>query len=386
MGWKATGRPTVRKQRDRWVVRVDGIDTETGKARPRQLGTYPSQRAGRAAAAVAIETGHDRPERGTVAELLDEWVASRTHVSPNQAQQYRWAAKHINVGLGAIALARLERSDVSAWYESLAQGGTLSRRSIQIIRMTLRAAMANAVASGELRRNVVAHVPMPRDVKRLPKRKVTDAWDSDEIERVVAVTRDHRWGGPILLQLMYGLRRSELLALHWSAVDLEAGTVAIVAGLVESDGQLVWSDGKNARSRRRIALDPGMTQTLREHRRRQAAERIRAGEAWEDNDLVVANHTGGPVLPRNYNHTLDTITAAAGVPRLTSHGLRHTAATHMVTNAADLGEVRAAADILGHSPEMLMKTYSHALPESIRTVTNKIGERSTRALKRPTRV
>ena len=45
MGWKATGAPTVRKQRDKWVVRVDGIDTATGKHRPRQLGTYPSQRA-----------------------------------------------------------------------------------------------------------------------------------------------------------------------------------------------------------------------------------------------------------------------------------------------------------------------------------------------------
>ena len=40
MGWKATGAPTVRKQRDKWVVRVDGIDTATGKHRPRQLGTY----------------------------------------------------------------------------------------------------------------------------------------------------------------------------------------------------------------------------------------------------------------------------------------------------------------------------------------------------------
>ena len=45
MGWKATGQPTVRKQRDRWVVRLDGIDTESGKHRPRQLGTYASQRA-----------------------------------------------------------------------------------------------------------------------------------------------------------------------------------------------------------------------------------------------------------------------------------------------------------------------------------------------------
>ena len=40
LAWKPTGRPTVRQQRDKWVVRVDGIDTETGKHRPRQLGTF----------------------------------------------------------------------------------------------------------------------------------------------------------------------------------------------------------------------------------------------------------------------------------------------------------------------------------------------------------
>ena len=42
MAWKPTGRPTVRQQREKWVVRVDGIDTETGKHRPRQLGTFAS--------------------------------------------------------------------------------------------------------------------------------------------------------------------------------------------------------------------------------------------------------------------------------------------------------------------------------------------------------
>ena len=61
--------------------------------------------------------------------------------------------------------------------------------------------------------------------------------------------------------------------------------------------------------------------------------------------------------------------------RLTSHGLRHTAATHMVRHASDIGEVRAIADILGHSPDMLMKTYAHALPESLRAVTDKAAAR-----------
>src|SRR5215203_2016053 len=66
MGWKATGLPSTRQQRGRWVVRVDGIDTDTGKARPRQLGTYGSQRAARNAAAKAIEAGRQRTDRHTV--------------------------------------------------------------------------------------------------------------------------------------------------------------------------------------------------------------------------------------------------------------------------------------------------------------------------------
>jgi hypothetical protein len=48
----------------------------------------------------------------------------------------------------------------------------------------------------------------------------------------------------------------------------------------------------------------------------------------------------------------------------------------MVRHAEDIGEMRAAADLLGHSPDMLMKTYAHALPQSIRTVTDKIAQRS----------
>ena len=82
--------------------------------------------------------------------------------------------------------------------------------------------------------------------------------------------------------------------------------------------------------------------------------------------------------PRNFDQTLERLITRAGVPRLSSHGLRHTAATQMVKHASDIGEIRAAADILGHSPDMLMRTYAHALPDSVRTVTVKIGQRSMR--------
>ncbi len=57
MAWKATGTPAVRRQRGRWLVRIEGFDTETGRQRPRQLGTYDSRRAAQGAAAQATESG-----------------------------------------------------------------------------------------------------------------------------------------------------------------------------------------------------------------------------------------------------------------------------------------------------------------------------------------
>ena len=49
----------------------------------------------------------------------------------------------------------------------------------------------------------------------------------------------------------------------------------------------------------------------------------------------------------------------------------------MVQGATDLGELRAIADLLGHSPEMLMNTYAHALPQSQSAVVERIGRRNT---------
>ena len=133
MAWKATGAPTVRKQRDKWVVRVDGIDTATGKHRPRQLGTYASQRAALSAIRSG-ETGRRSTERGTVSWLVRRYVAGRSDITLKSRESYEWAIPHIEAGLGAIALSRLDREDVAEWIESLASAGKLSRRSVQICR------------------------------------------------------------------------------------------------------------------------------------------------------------------------------------------------------------------------------------------------------------
>ena len=66
--------------------------------------------------------------------------------------------------------------------------------------------------------------------------------------------------------------------------------------------------------------------------------------------LVVTSKTGNRVAPSNFDQTLARLVKQAGVPRLVSHGLRHTAATHMVRHAADLSEMRARRTSLGTAP------------------------------------
>ena len=371
MAWKATGQPTVRKQRDKWVVRVDGIDTVTGRHRPKQVGTYLSQRSATAAAR-SMRADDRSTERGTVSWLVRRYVAGRTDITEKAQQQYEWAIPHIENGLGAIPLATLDREDVARWIEALAAGGRLSKRSVQICRTVLRAALSEAVDEGLIPRSPAARVGLPRVVAKPVKEKETVAWTAEQVDRFLAATSDHRWAIAFRIGVLYGLRRSEVLALRWDDVDTKASTLRIDESLVATNTGAAWSNAKNERSRRTIPIDDDTMRVFAKRRAEQAAERLAAGSEWEDNNLIITTRLGGLVLPRSYDRALARIVDNTGLPRLTSHGLRHTAASHMVQRAADLGELRAIADLLGHSPEILMTTYAHALPNSQAAVVERV--------------
>jgi integrase len=374
MAWKPTGSPIVRKQRDKWVVRVDGVDTVTGKHKPKQLGTYKSQRSALKAAREMKVEGVVA-DKGTVSWLVRRYVAGRTDITPKAQEQYAWAIPHIEAGLGAIQLSMLDRDDVAGWIEALAAGGKLSKRSVQICRTVLRAALTEAVDEGLISRSPAARVGLPRTVAKPVREKETETWTADEVDRFLEATASHRWAVAFRVSVLYGLRRSEMLALKWKNLDVEAGSLKIDESIVATRTGAEWSNAKNERSRRTIPIEEDTMRAFACRRAEQAAERLVAGEEWEDSDLIVATRVGRLVLPRSYDRALERFVESAELPRLTSHGLRHTAATHMVQQASDLGELRAIADILGHSPEMLMNTYAHALPNSQLAVVDRIGRR-----------
>jgi integrase len=142
-----------------------------------------------------------------------------------------------------------------------------------------------------------------------------------------------------------GLRRGEALALHWSDVDLEAGTIRVSWTLSRTSAGLTFTEPK-ARSRRTVPLPDALLDDLRAHRTRQLAERLAAGSMWTDHGLVFPSLTGSPLDPRNALRAFTAAATSAGLPGVGLHTLRHTCASLLLAQGV---HPRVVMETLGHS-------------------------------------
>jgi integrase len=158
------------------------------------------------------------------------------------------------------------------------------------------------------------------------------------------------------------MRRSEVLGVRWCNVDLENGRLAVVDTVVpvKSKPVLRLGETKSRRSRRVIALDARTVAVIREHRARQNAERLRAGEAWADLDLVFTDELGGMVNPATFTRTTKRLAIEAGVPALTPHpAARHTWATLALASGVN---AKVVQERLGHATiATTLDRYSHVI-------------------------
>lgn len=115
---------------------------------------------------------------------------------------------------------------------------------------------------------------------------------------------------------------------------------------------------KSRRTRRVVALDTATVAVLREHRRRQYVERLRAGPGWEDLDLVFCDEFGGMIDPATFTRTTKRLAIEAGVPPLTPHpAARHTWATLALSSGV---HSKVVQERLGHSTSTItLDRYSH---------------------------
>ena len=110
--------------------------------------------------------------------------------------------------------------------------------------------------------------------------------------------------------------------------------------------QRFGGDTRTGKSRRTLALPQRCVAALREQRRMQAADRLAAGELWEDHGLVFTSKIGTPLDANNVNHSFRRITVAAGLGgEWAPREMRHTFVSVMSASGV---AVESIALLAGH--------------------------------------
>src|SRR5215216_4760731 len=128
------------------------------------------------------------------------------------------------------------------------------------------------------------------------------------------------------------------------------------------DGGWYFAEPKTARSRRTIPLPSSLVRGMREHRRRQAEQRLKAGPKYQNHDLVFATAEGSPLMPRNLlsRHFKPTLKRAELPASIRLYDLRHSCATLLLSAGEN---PKVVSERLGHaSVAMTLDVYSHVLP------------------------
>ncbi len=313
--------------------------------------------------------------RQSIGAYLEQWIEGvPSSVRPTTYRGYESVVRnHLIPRLGRITLAQLTPTHVTAMHSQMLADG-LAPRTVGHAHRILGRALREAEVAGIVARNVCRLVHPPR-VPHHEMRTLT----AEQARALIAAADGDRFHALYAVALASGARQGELLALRWSDVDMDAGTIRITRTLIcgarggaRKDGgvpHVAWTftEPKTDSSRRTIPIGRTAVEVLRRHRKGQAAERLRAGRAWQDGDLVFATTIGTPVDASNLRAEYYAILARSGLPHIRFHDLRHTAATLLLEAGV---HPRAVADRLGHAtPSLVMNTYGHVTERMQREAT-----------------
>lgn len=322
----------------------------------------------------------------TVNAYLDKWLeaAARPRLTERTYISYEWLlTKHIRPALGDKKLADIRPLHVQAIYGQMmaaklkeneepkpgvTYGRGLSARSVRYTHAVLSSAFKQAVRWHMLAHNPCEAVELPR----MAQREML-AFSPEEAARFLKAAAEDKFAALFMFALATGMRPEEYLALKWSDVDLARGAATVVRTLIwRKGGEWYFGEPKTSRSRRTVPFPASVLSALQEHKRRQAAERLKAGAGYQNNELVFAMSNGRPILLRTLDrrHFKPTLQRAKLPQSFRLYDLRHSCATLLL---AANEHPKVVSERLGHaSITLTLDTYSHVLPSMQQAASEKL--------------
>lgn len=301
---------------------------------------------------------------GTFGDLIQRWIDAKSpDWSPANALTVRNTVTYYLKPLLPVRLERISAADLDAFYGALrARGGRggrpLAASTVRRVHSVVRAALEQGVRWGWLGTNPAANAS-PGASERMEVK-------SPEPAQVLALLHRAEGDDPafalfLVVAAVTGARRGELLAVRWSDLALDVGTLTITRAISEgADGPVERSRPKTTSSVRQIALDEVTVALLVAHRTRMAERSMNCGVSLPSTAFVFSHEPdcSVPWRPgfvslkfRRLRHQLD-------LDHVRLHDLRHFVATALLAAGVDL---RTVAGRLGHAGggRTTLAVYAH---------------------------
>lgn len=256
---------------------------------------------------------------------------------------------YLIVQFGEMPAGQISHTFIRSWLASLKDEG-LSAKSINRKISSLKSFFKYEVKTGVIKQTPMAKVTAPKIEKRLPQfvadKDITKLFNGTEFPDT--------WEGQtdkLLLQLFYqtGMRLSEAIGLKETSVNFANGTLRVL--------------GKGNKERV-IPVQPQLFKAAQDY---MSNKRKEFAEGASENLLVTEK--GQPLQPRKvYSSVRSYLNGVTTIEKRSPHVLRHTFATHLMNNGADLNAVK---ELLGHSSLAATQVYTHNTIEKLKSVHQK---------------
>jgi integrase len=231
----------------------------------------------------------------------------------------------------------------------------------------LHNALNYAVRMGYISRNSTEPIEKSRD--DTAERPV---YTPDQVRRFLAAIEGDRLRALWYLAVSTGLRRAELAGLRWRDVTLDRTPprLAVRTTRTTAGHEVVEHDPKSRSSRRVLHLDAGTADVLRGHRLAMAAEAEQRGQ-FVLAEYVFVDEFGEPFHPARLTRDLHALQHRAGLPEITLHDLRHTAATIALLAGV---HPKVVSERHGHaSTQITLDRYSHVVESMQEAAAEAVG-------------
>jgi integrase len=321
-------------------------------------------------------------------DYLLDWCDRRRQLEPTTLRAYCGIIRnHLVPHLGHVPIGELRVHHVQGMFDAIIERNaaldiarqstdpdrratTRCRRNtgpatMHRIRAVLRKALNDAIRTQQLIEfNPAAHVELPSGKR--PKARVWTAaavkhWQAtgERPSRVMVWTPaqagaflDYAEAHDIVLYPMFalilhrGLRRGEAVGLSDADTDLDTGSIVIRQQITTVGYTPITKRVKSDAGDRTVILDSATLAIQKAYRARRATWQLASGPKWPDTGLFYVQPDGNPWHPEAVSNRFERLIAAAGLPPIRLHDLRHCAATFLKASGADMKDIQ---ELLGHS-------------------------------------